>query len=319
MRITHPLHTLEVPATVHREFLLCLSCEKAELFGQDVTKSYRKASNMPALRRDLLSATILLWLAFATAVQPEHAPSSHVLFNIKHYGGARAAVGADRMRSVRQNSGLERRSLESLFQQLDEEDQLVIPKLLQYDTYNMIPEGDVHICRLNGCRMQAGSWEFQFYFQLINVQLSARNLRALFGSAKHVSLFVCTSHVQGIDLNDNILVYSCKKPVEDGTHATGQGFAAADAPAEPASADSAGQTATAPAAGADPAVRTGTAGHHHRRQLLQEADSPPEWNCTWLVSAFIMAAAATTRVCYVLLPAVRSNFTRQMSNSPQKP
>lgn len=153
----------------------------------------------------LLSVTLLLLLACATAVGPEEA-TSHVLFNLNQYGGARAAVGADRMRSIRKTSGLEHRSLESLFQQLDEEDDL------------------------------------------------------------------------GIDVAENILVYRCKKPLEDYSHANGPRAAQHAASTEPSLAATAEPAAVNP----DSAATVITAGHHRRRQLLQQADSPPEWNNTWL-------------------------------------
>jgi hypothetical protein len=108
-------------------------------------------------------------------------------------------------------------------------------------------------------------------------------------------LIVSIRDAQGIDVVENILVYRCKKPLEDHSHANGHRAAQHAASTEPSLAATAEPAAVNP----DSAATVITAGHHRRRQLLQQADSPPEWNNTWLVRALFGAPSLGT--CCVVL------------------
>jgi hypothetical protein len=67
-----------------------------------------------------------LMMAGAAVAQPGQQGQAYgILFDLKPFGGARAAVGAAKMRSIREKAGLEHTPLAELYKHLDDDDDFV--------------------------------------------------------------------------------------------------------------------------------------------------------------------------------------------------
>lgn len=220
---------------------------------------------------------LLLLMSCAVAQPGQQGRTNGIQFNLKNFGGARAAVGAGKMRSIREKAGLQHKSLEELFQELDNDDDLVRCSCL--------------LGSFVGCRMHAKRGKVLLHSSWSPPQASptlgpdtpwgvGRNMQSPVASACSCITNITKillSAVQGVDLEEEVLVYSCK-PRSEGRE---EGPPVVTAEAEAAAAPLVGPE---PLSGASTDLPGHHPHHHHRRQLLQQADATPEWNSTWTVS-----------------------------------